>query len=95
MISGYFPLTKIGFANHPDSNCCLVSAASTWDESLKMAGSAQFMFRVIPTLPKINKQLQNVNKQLTLEKYILYLIPYLLGWQKIHSGTPCMLWHEI
>ena len=63
IISGYLPLTKIGLANHPDSNCCLVSAASTWDESLKMAGSAQFMFRVIPTLPK-NKQTNSRFKQM-------------------------------
>ena len=64
IISGYFPLTKIGLANHPDSNCCLVSAASTCDESLKMAGSAQFMFRVMPTLPK-NKQTNSICKQMS------------------------------
>ena len=50
-MAGYSPSIKIGCANHPKWNCIALSEAPRWSALSPSTGSAQSMFRVIPTSP--------------------------------------------
>lgn len=49
--SGYFPSTKMGFANHPAAKFSLVLEASAWLKSVELRGSYQSTLMVMPTDP--------------------------------------------